>query len=616
MNDYSSSGSPIRVTIHRVLFAAGLLLGPGLAAQTPPPWHYVARIGLFDARHTAPDGAQASDVVQLGAGGFSIGSSALYVGQDDVAPSLSRAAQSGWLADPAGAVARIGLYDAVHTRDDGREESFPLLVNRDGTSVGYSARFSGHRFIGTSAWVATASGATQSLGFYDDAHRAADGSTVSQPIDLNEANKFIGFSENPETGQRTGWIANLAGQINAIGLWDADHRAPDGHSANFPVALNDAGYVIGNADYYVADAMFPGSTAWVRRPDQSVRLVGFSGGIHTAPNGQHLSRVELLTESGFMAGWSIRYESGSSDGTGQTAWITHVDGPNRPVGFYTGEHLGPTGAVHSHIEALNERGYAIGTSFQYDGGTSEFDQAGSTAWIATPGGTTVRVGFYDAEHSLNGHPFNDVVAINGVDALIGSSARYQTGGAYLGIDAFVANAAGYTTKLALTDAMHTRNDGYHASYATAITDESGYVAGYSERFNGGADHVGRTAWVYTRSSRTFVRIEPSVRASDGFAESSITRLREDGTAVGYFRLFASDGSDLGERAFAYVPGRGVLVLDANVDTSVAGEGWSYFAEATETNAAGNITGAGARVAGATYGPGVFLLSSGTSAAAR
>lgn len=584
------------------------LLAAATLEAAPPPWHYTGRIGLSDARHTAADGTQASDLVALGEGGHVLGTSDLFVGEPDANPQPGRRAQSGWVAGSSGTTYRVGLYDADHTRVDGRQETYPLAINASGVSVGVSTRFSDAAFAGTSAWVATSGGATIQLGFYDAAHRASDGGTLSAPIALNGANKLIGYSENPETGHRSGWIANSIGQIGAIGLVDADHTATDGHHAVFPVALNDAGYIVGNSDFFAAGGFAPGSTAWLRRPDRSLRLIGFQSGVHASASGQHLSRVELLTQSGYASGWSARYGSGSAGSIGQTAWVTHADGPNRPVGLYSDQHVGPTGSVHSQVFALNERGYAIGTSYQYDGvGLSEFDQAGSSTWIATPSGTTVRIGLYDAEHSVGGHQFNDVVALNGVDALIGSAARYTAGGAYHGMDAFVANAAGYTTRIALTDAMHTRDDGYHASFPTAITDNSGLVAGYSERYNGGSEQVGQTAWIYTRSSRTFVRLEISVRPSDGYAESHITDLREDGSAVGYFRLFSGTGADLGERAFAYLPASSVHVLEDNLDVTLASTGWAYLAEASALSGGGAIAGVGALAPGSVHGHGVFLL---------
>jgi hypothetical protein len=447
------------------------------------------------------------------------------------------------------------------------------------------------------------------LGFYDAAHTASDGSTYSGAVALNSVNRLIGFSENPETGHRSGWSANPGGQINPVGLTDAAHTSSDGRHAVYPVAINAANYIIGNSDFFAVGEVFPGATSWLRRPDRSIRLIGFQSGVHRAPNGQHVGRVERLTESGYMAGWSTRYRTTSNEGIGQTAWVTHVDGPNRPVGFYTGVNLGQNGVVHSYVLDLNENGNAMGTSFQYVGANpDEFDQAGSTAWVTTPAGVTVRVGLYDAEHTVNGRQFNEVAALNASGSVAGYAARYLSNGDYFGSDGFVADAGGTTTKIGLTDAIYVRNDGYHASFAGALTNASGIVAGHSERYNGGAEQIGQTAWIYSRSARTYVRFVLSVRSSDRYAESTITTLQEDGTATGRFRRFASDGTDLGERAFVYVPGKGAFELDAALDVTPGSAGWAYFADAAQANANGYITGAGARTSGSTHGPGVYLVN--------
>ena len=616
MNRYSSS-APRALARAAVLVCLCSAAGWTSFAATPPPWHYVSRLGLVDTRHTGGDGLQRSDVVALGSGSHVIGTSDLFVGDDDVRIETGRRAQSGWIAAPDGTTHRIGLYDAPYTRDDGRQETYPLAVNASGVVIGTSTRFIGHADAGESAWVSTATGATIRIGYHDAEHTASNGRTHSVPVALSGANKFIGYSENPETGQRTAWIANAIGQFGRIGLMDADHTAPDGHSANFPVGLNDAGYVVGNADFFAAGGWIPGSTAWLRRPDRSMRLIGFQSGVHVSSDGQHLSRVEQITQSGFIAGWSARYRAGSIESVGQTAWVTHIDGPNRPVGFYTGEHVGPTGSVHSQVAAINERGYALGTSFQYDGvGQSKFDQAGATAWIATPGGSTVRIGFYDAEHSVNGHTFNEVTAINGIDAAVGAAARYRPDGEYHGMSAFVANAAGYTARLGLLDGVHVRADGYRVSRATHIADGSGHVAGFSERYGADGSERGQTAWIYTRGARTYVRIELSVRATDGYAASRIVQLREDGTAVGFFTKFDAAGNDLGDRAFAHVPGRGTFVLEAHLDAPPSAAGWSHFADAVATSAGGAIAGTGALSDAAAHGHGVYLLNQDVSATLR
>src|SRR5690606_4460550 len=105
----------------------------------------------------------------------SIGVSELFVAPDDLPPQFGRRAQSAWMANRSGTTHRVGLYGAPHTRDDGRQESYPLLVNEQGASAGVSLRFDGHADAGRSAWLATAAGDSQRVGFYDAAHTGSDG---------------------------------------------------------------------------------------------------------------------------------------------------------------------------------------------------------------------------------------------------------------------------------------------------------------------------------------------------------------------------------------------------------------------------------------------------------
>ena len=50
------------------------------------------------------------------------------------------------------------------------------------------------------------------------------------------------------------------------------------------------------------------------------------------------------------------------------------------------------------------------------------------------------------------------------------------------------------TTLSLTDAEHTRDDGYRVSFTRQL-NEAGQVAGYSERYNGGSTWLVRKCGV-------------------------------------------------------------------------------------------------------------------------
>lgn len=574
---------------------------PPPAPGPEEPLEYIGRLGFHDARHTAANGHQFSDVRDL-AGAFTMGYSQSFTGT--ALPGFT-----AWVGDGNAVTRRVGFYDALHTRSDGRQESFPVDLNNGGVTIGYSRRFSGAADRGQSAWVADRWGRTIKIGFYDAAHTARDGSKYSEPVALNRAHQLIGYSRNPDSQATSAWLANSVGSIKRIGLLDAPHGGTNGVS--LPLHLNDAGYVTGMSEYHGGG--FPrGYTTWLRLPGGFTREIGFQTGVHRSGNGGHDGQVLYLTESGYAAGFSWRYAPGDINPNGQTTWVTKFDGPNRPVGFYTGIHLAGNGIARSEILDLNELGYAAGFSSQFDEPGTAFDSIGSTAWIARPDGTTIRVGLYDAEHTFGGFSGNVATRINASDSAIGGAWRFGPGGYQLGSDAWVANAAGQTTRLGLTDALHTAADGYRGSAATHLTTSSRLVAGFTNRYNGGTTRIGQTAWIYDRVARTYVRIEPSVRATDLFAYSEITQLREDGTACGTYQAFAADGTDRGERAFVYLPGQGAFDLGNATASDLSAEGWAFL---TRTRFANGefITGVGARVVSGQPTPayghaqGVFLL---------
>jgi hypothetical protein len=106
--------------------------------------------------------------------------------------------------------------------------------------------------------------------------------------------------------------------------------------------------------------------------------------------------------------------------------------------------------------------------------------------------------------------------------------------------AWLADAAtGATLALGMTEAKHTRTDGTRSSAITALT-ATGYVADYSQRYNGNS-FVGQTAWIYDALSATFDPIVFSIRPADGFAQTNITQLFDTGLAIRSIRTLRRRG---------------------------------------------------------------------------
>lgn len=562
---------------------------PGPSPATP--LDYVGRLGFVGARHTGPDGRQDSEIWATSRSLFSAGVSTSYV----PGGRLGWDGLTAWVGNALAASQRVGYYDALHTAASGRQESGPFAVNSQGVTIGYSVRYDGDMPNGQSAWVADRWGTTIKVGFYDADHKAAEtGYTFSMPVDLNERNQLVGYSAAGPDAMGTAWRADSVGRIARIG--PAAPVEPTGEAfASRPYALNDDGLVVGAAEYTSANRLFTfrDLEAWFHMPWGSVRRIGFFSGVH-AGGQRRFSEPQFLTESGYAAGYSRRYQGDVH--VGQTAWVTHRDGPNRPVGFYSGIHLAGNGAAYSAIRAINERGNSIGISAQYDQSDPlRPRRAGSSAWIARPDASLVRVGLYDVEHTSGGFQVNTTVAMNGADALVGQARRFAADGSDLGTDAWVANLAGYTTRLGLTDAAHTARGGLRTSRAEHITTTSNLVAGYSVRYHGGAVHRGQTAWIYHRTTRTYQPLVISTHPTTGYAFARITSLREDGTAFGVYRLFGADGTDHGRRAFIHRPGEGTFDLGDALDIDTTAAGWTKVHDPVLTTPGGAILGHGMRV---------------------
>lgn len=595
----------------------GWITGSGMYAiqlgGEPPPPHergeltYVGRLGFHDAAHTGPGGLQTSGVSKTTDTGYSLGTSRRFVGVDDVAPSPGREPQTVWVGTGEGETRPIGFYDALHTRDDGRWENTPVDINNGGVTIGTATRFAGHAYAGESAWVADRHGTTLKVGYYDAAHTGAGGVKISRVVDLNNANRLIGYSLHPDTEASSAWLATSTGAITRIGLLDAVHTAPDGTRVSLPVAINDDGFIIGVSEYRAPGVSTAGLTPWLRLPSGTARIVGLQTGVHKAANGLHHGTVEFLSPDATLAGHAVRYRSGSDERAGQTAWLAQATQPNRPVGFYTGLHAGAGNVAHGRIMGLNELGYAMGFSTQYPSGARSEDAGrGRTAWLASISHGTVRVGLYDAAHSSGPFQFNHVRGQNSGIGVIGTAQRFAAGSDH-GLDGWYATIAGGTRRLALDDARHRRSDGYERHVPTILNDAR-LIGGISARYSGSME-VGQSAWIYDVSAQTYAVIELSVRPVDQFAWSVITDLRDDGSAFGLYRKFGADGSNQGDRAFMFLPGLGAFDLAAALDVAPGSRGWAFLGRPVGASSTGAIIGHGQRAdpESPPFSQGVYLL---------
>lgn len=326
-------------------------LMPALRAQQA---EYRGRLGLLDAEHTTAEGNNYSFVEKLTESGWAVGSSGPDMG-----------GSSSWLASVSGGTVRIGLLDAEHTFEEGYRDSTVLELTESGWASGFSYR-SGI-LGGQSAWLANASG-TLRVGYIDAEHTSADGERDSGVFGLTENGWAMGrstqFTAFDHLGQ-TAWLANTTGTMILAGFYDAAHTYESVLHHSTVESLTESGWARGQSASF--NEFNAGISAWLASTSGTTVRIGLTDAAHTNGGGLDSSYTENLTESGWVSGFSHRYDH--DDERGQSAWLANVSGTVR-VGLFDAEHTGADGEQFSAVDELAESGWALGHSTVRAGTTS------------------------------------------------------------------------------------------------------------------------------------------------------------------------------------------------------------------------------------------------------
>jgi hypothetical protein len=556
-------------------------------------WRYMngttSRVGLFDNDHSKNNGAAISTLIGLNAQGTVVGNSERY-DNSNVAFGYSAYIQTTTDTDAV----RIGLdlnaspatYNE-HRRSDGLQFSNVTHLNDLGDAAGFTNRYiedpdgatNGFDLtqIGNSAWVRTAAGATQKVGFTDAEHtRSSDGRKITTIVALN-------------TNNTTG-------------------SAVVGHSLRYSPTTSGQ----------------QGQTAWMQRVDSAtpVRL-GFTDDAHTSGNnaaagGTKSSNVQELNDAGFARGFSTRYNGATA--SGQSAW---VHGPSattsKRVGLVDAEHTGNNDLQSSTALLMNDVGTTAGTSNRFVGATGARTAAGTSAWRqAFDASTATRVGFFDSSPGATTVDYtrdNDslqnsaVVAMNELGDVVGHSTRYRGSDTITAGQAAWINDAdtGITTRVGLFDFDHTRGiasgDGDQFSTVQFVND-LGQAVGVSRRYNGNDAQAGQSGWFY--DGTTSIPLVFDQGGSDNRTFTSISFLSDTGVVLGAYEKF---GTDAGNHAFLWdynlAPADRFHDLGALVDGGLTAAGWSRLTDALEMSPSGHILGIGTLISNGSM---PFLMS--------
>jgi hypothetical protein len=241
----------------------------------------------------------------------------------------------------------------------------------------------------------------------------------------------------------------------------------------------------------------------------------------TASDGLQYSRPWTYSDSGWLAGFSRRYNGGSVQ-LGEAIWVAPFStGISLRIGLYDqsggNQFTSSTGYQSSALPfspGLTQSGWIAGTSERYNGGSVLL---GNAAWVASAGtGVTTRIGLFDQsggnqftssdgiQNSAVGVPVTGGATESGW--VTGASTRYNGGVGALGQATWIASGgSGVTTRIGLYDqtggTLFTSSSGVQSSSLIA-TFESGHVVGSSLLYNGNSSEIGFGVWVASASGGT------------------------------------------------------------------------------------------------------------------
>lgn len=515
-------------------------------------------------------------------------------------------------AAPSYNITTLGFDDLEHTRDDGYRDSSPLIyfaVNELGHVAGRSIRYNGGSVeLGQSLWLYNGA-TTLNVGLIDNEHTRDDGFKFSNTDDafrdrpFNQAGQLFGYSQRFDSGSadlgQSAWVFNGTTTVS-VGLTGAEHTGNDGARVSRVNLLNQTGQAAGYSVRYNGGSTTLGLSFW-HYDGTTTTEIGLTGPDHTRSDGRRSGQVVSMNEAGQVAGHSERYV-GAIDGVffpGKSAWL--FDGATTiEIGLTDEEHTSNNsnsfGKRYSDISShLNEAGHIIGNSRRF----GEIN-LGTTGWFYN-GEKTVRVGPTGSEFiRSDGYRSSSVSRLNDAGQIIGSSARFH-GSTSLGNSAWRYDG-GNIVQLGLTGPEHTRNDGYQASHFQLGADTflnnlnaTGQVTGYSERYNGASQLLGYSTWFYDGATTIQIGLTGPEHTSSAGSKTSFAReTNEAGQVLGFSVRFI-DNLIHGRSAWLY---EGATTIDIGLVGAehTRSDGFKY-SDASYFNETGQVGGVSRRYNG-------------------
>jgi len=333
--------------------------------------------------------------------------------------------------------------------------------------------------------------------------------------------------------------AATTAEITQIGLIDSEHYIA-GRYTSTRGGLNSSGQVMGYAARY-SGTTYMGDSVWLYDGNTNYRI-GLSNAEHTRNDGYTSSRGFYINNAGQVAGDSRRYNGGST-WIGSSTWISNGTSTTQ-VGLTGAAYTRDDAYQENALKAFNNGGQALGTALRYNGATGN----GQSSWLSTNTGS-INIGLTDAGHTrADGYQYSFSNRLNDAGQAAGTSARYS-GSTDAGNSAWTYNGSN-TVAIGLTDAVHTRGDGYQSNGVQAI-NAAGQVFGHTQRYNGGAASMGQSAWIYKGTNTVQVGLTGTVNTrADGYQYNFSQQSNDAGQMAGYANRY-NGSTAIGTSAWVY-----------------------------------------------------------------
>jgi hypothetical protein len=398
---------------------------------------------------------------------------------------------------------------------------------------------------------------------------------------------------------QTVWVDD-GSTSHAAGLAGPDYIGPDGEAFSNVLGLNDSGFAIGYSLQYGLNSK--ARAAWFYNPSTFTTVpLGYTTDAFTASNGSHSAIVKFLDAAGRAYGYSVRYEPGTTTSRGNVPWVYHpADGTLTPFGYAgTPGAFDPDSTTTSDLIAANRAGHVVGTT-----AISEDPTLRNYAWrYDGNSGTTIPLGFYDAQHTSLAGDFASYPQVLNDNGLVGGVSFRYNSSATNGLSAWLYDPlTSITTRVGLRDTAHTARSGSQESRVLLLNND-GQAAGISQQYTGFNQFP--NAWLYDGHTTIPLGLLDARHTSpDGGQYSTPVHLDSAGRVAGYSARYQPDIGNTtvpsGQSAWLYTPGAGTVLIGLEGPGFTSNAATSYN-DVTHLRDAGPVAGISQRFnVGPTY----------------